>query len=352
MYNQTSSEATGQAPWSVTKICLCVGTRPNFIKAAPLIRAFKKHNMSYRLVHTGQHYDYNLSKIFFDKLDILTPHIKLNTRSENSIEQITHIMQTLQAYCMEYKPNMIIVFGDVLSSLACALTAKMMRIKLVHIEAGERSFDRTMPEEINRILIDQMSDYLFCTSPLRIVGLATEGISKDKVYCVGNIMIDNLLYYLPAIKQQDSNPPYAIFTLHRQSNVDDKKILKHIICDILIPISQKIPIKFPVHPRTRKRLINFGLTTELNEHHPNIITLAPCGYLDFMKLIYNSEFVMTDSGGLQCETTILSKPCLTLRHNTEWVETVSRGTNFVVGLNEDLIFSAIGEMAKEESNNR
>jgi UDP-N-acetylglucosamine 2-epimerase (non-hydrolysing) len=328
------------------KICICVGTRPNFIKAAPLIRALEKQEMLYHLVHTGQHYDKNISDIFFQELCIPAPHINLSAGLENSIEQTAQIMQSFQLYCAEYKPDIIIVFGDALSSLACALTAQMMKIKLVHIEAGERSFDRTMPEEINRILIDQISDYLFCTSPSRISNLASEGITKSKIYHVGNIMIDNLLYYLPKIIRQrrSCNSPYAILTLHRQSNVDNKRTLKHIMRDILIPISKKIPVKFPIHPRTRKKLIDFGLMAKLSEYYPGIIILEPLGYLDFLGLVYNAEFVMTDSGGLQCETTILSKPCLTLRNNTEWVETVSRGTNFVVGLNEELIFSAVNEI--------
>ena len=335
------------------KICLCVGTRPNFIKAAPLIRALEKQGLSYCLIHTGQHYDNDMSDIFFQELRIPAPHINLDAKSENpmgrkTVQQLISIMQELQSYCTEYRPCIIIVFGDVLSSLACALTAKMMGIKLVHIEAGERSFDRTMPEEINRILIDQVSDYHFCTTQSGLDNLINEKILPEYCYqsnniYIGNIMIDNLLYYLPEIKKQKPsyNSPYAVLTLHRQSNVDNKETLKHIIHDIIMPISQKIPIIFPVHPRTHKRLINFGLMTGISEYYPLIITSEPLGYLDFLGLIYASEFVMTDSGGLQCETTILNKPCLTLRNNTEWVETVSRGTNFVVGLNKDLILPAV-----------
>lgn len=326
------------------KICLCVGTRPNFIKAAPLIRAFKKYNLSYRLVHTGQHYDYNISGIFFEELNIPKPNVNLAIISKNDspIEQIAHIMQSFQAHCIEYKPDVIVVLGDVSSTLACALVAKQIGIKLAHIEAGERCGDNAMLEEINRKMIDSISDYLFCASENSLDNLLDEGIGSNKAYLVGNTMIDQLKYIKPFITTRYySGEPYAVLTLHRAENVDDLERLSKIY-DIILKISKKIKIVFPCHPRTKKQFEKM----EFMPIHDNLIFRKPYSYLEFMKLICNAKFVLTDSGGLQIETSYLNVPCITLRDSTEWLETISHGANVVTDIVEEDILKAVNNILR------
>lgn len=331
------------------KICLCVGTRPNFIKAAPLIRAFKKYNLSYRLIYTGQHYDYNMAGIFFKELGIPKPAINLAvmSKSDSPIEQIAHIMQSFRTYCIGYKPNTIVVLGDVNSTLACALVASKLYIPIAHVEAGLRSFDLTMPEEINRKLVDAMSSYLFCPSIDSFNNLVDEKLApKNNTYLVGDVMIDQLKYIeenlIPLKKMKEI--PYAILTLHRAGNVDDiEKFNK--IWDIICKISQKIRIIFPCHPRTKKQFEKRPIG--ILAHSNNIIFCNPLSYIDFMKLIYNAEFVLTDSGGLQMETSYLNIPCITLRESTEWLETISHGSNVVAGIVEEDILKAVENILQD-----
>lgn len=332
------------------KISICIGTRPNFIKAAPLIKAFSENNIPFNTVFTGQHFEQTMSKIFALELDIPISDAITNVLPDDSLGQMIAILEAIRSLFLINKPSLVVIFGDVLSSLACAIAAKTMNIPIAHIEAGERSFDRTMPEETNRIIIDQISDYHFCTSPAKVINLIEECIPTDNTYHVGNIMVDSLLYYLPKIKKKAAHYQYkngyAVLTLHRQANVDNKDRLLYVLDNIISSVSEKLPIVFPIHPRTRKMLEQFGLMEKLNDpfYCKNLITIKPLGYFEFLSLVHNSQFVMTDSGGLQCETTILNKPCLTLRENTEWPETVSRGTNFVVGLNKELILSSVDQI--------
>lgn len=338
------------------KICLCVGTRPNFIKAAPLIRAFKKHDVPYRLVHTDQHYDYNMAGIFFKELDIPKPDVSLCIipKDNCAITQIAGIMHSFQEDCIEHNPDIIIVLGDVNSSLACALTAKLMGIKLAHVEAGERCGYPNMAEEINRRLIDQISDYLFCSSETGYRNFIREekgydnysrkGILGGNFYLVGNTMIDQLkhIQFLLGGTKKDDKESYAVLTLHRAENVDDLKKLRKT-WDIILKISEKIKVVFPCHPRTKKQLEKIGILPA-SEGNDRFLFAKPMSYVEFMKLIYQAKFVLTDSGGLQMETSYLNIPCITLRESTEWLETVASGTNVVTGIYEDDIMNAVGKI--------
>ena len=322
------------------KICLCVGTRPNFIKAAPLIRAFKKYDIQHRLVYTGQHYDYNMAGIFFKELGIPKPAIDLAVIFENdsAIEQIAHIMQAFQSYCIGYQPDVIVVLGDVNSTLACALVASKLHIPIAHVEAGLRSFDRAMPEEINRMITDVVTDYFFVTEKSGFDNLKKEGKLENQIHFVGNVMVDNLLYQLKKLKilgsvglefQQLRKKfnQYAFLTLHRPSNVDNRKMLTAIVSILNKIAEESLPIIFPVHPRTAKRLKQFRLILS-----DKIYQMAPLGFQESLYFWKDAKFVITDSGGLQEETTALEIPCLTLRENTERPITISEGTNKLVGI--------------------
>jgi len=330
------------------KICLCVGTRPNFMKAAPLIRAFKKHRVAYRLIHTGQHYDKNMSQIFFDELEIPAPDINLGAwvDSDSSSQQIGRTMVIFSRQMELNRPDLIMVLGDVNSTLACALVANKMGIRLAHVEAGERSFDRSMPEEINRILVDEISDYLFCASDEAYNNLRKTTPSRDgvKAFLVGDAMIDQLVYSLPKIgRAVDSTEPYALLTIHRAGNVDNRERLEAII-DIVSKVSEKIQVFFPCHPRTRKAWLDYGFQNNAD----GLIFENPMSYLDFMTLVKSAKFVMTDSGGLQVETSYLNVPCLTLRENTERHDTIARGSNTLISLDGDrsLIFDFVDMILK------
>ena len=320
-------------------ICICVGTRPNFIKAAPIIREMEKQDIPYRLLHTGQHFDDNMSAAFFRDLDMPQPHINLHggVPDWSPTLQIAHIMMSFESYLAEAKPDLVMVLGDVDSSLACALVAKKMGIRIAHVEAGERSGDRTMPEEINRILIDEMADILFCASEQAFSIFPFH----PSCHLVGNVMIDQLRHDEPKLKNYATiDLAFAVLTLHRQSNVDDFKVFAEI-WQTMQAIAKTIRIFFPVHPRTlpmvQKAIGKFG-------KHEQLIILDPLPRLDFMTMVANARFVMTDSGGLQVETSYLNVPCLTLRENTEWSETISRGSNFLTGTDLEKIFGAVQEI--------
>jgi len=332
------------------KILIIVGARPNFMKAAPLIKEFKKlTTFKPILIHTGQHYDNEMSDAFFKDLDLPSPDVYLGVGSGTHAEQTGKIMIEFEQVCFETKPDLVIVVGDVNSTVACALTAAKLSIPVAHVEAGLRSFDRTMPEEINRVLTDQISNYLFTTCEDANKNLMREGIPKNRTFFVGNVMIDTLVAHVKLAKksrileklklEEDRRlKRYAVLTLHRPSNVDNRPILEGIL-RALNKISEKIPIIFPAHPRTISRIKNFKLddmvfflySYSLNNLREKIILMPPLGYLDFLCLMSNATLVLTDSGGIQEETTILGNPCLTLRNNTERPITVKEGTNIIVG---------------------
>ncbi|MCX8011387.1 MAG: UDP-N-acetylglucosamine 2-epimerase (non-hydrolyzing) [Ignavibacteria bacterium] len=317
------------------KIISVVGARPNFMKVAPIHRAIKKLNnrFNHLICHTGQHYDENMSKIFFDELELPIPEYYLGVGSSSHAEQTARIMIEFEKVLLKENPNLVIVVGDVNSTIACSLVAVKLGIKVAHVEAGLRSFDRTMPEEINRILTDSISDFLFVTEESGIKNLIKEGIPKEKIFFVGNTMIDSLIHYLPKVEKSKildqlglNKKDYIAVTLHRPSNVDNPESLKKIY-NQFEQISGHIKIIFPIHPRTKK---NFSLT-DIQLNNEKILFTDPIGYLDFIQLVKNSKLVLTDSGGIQEETTYLKIPCLTLRENTERPSTIELGTNRLIG---------------------
>ena len=335
------------------KILSVVGTRPNFIKLSALVDELKKHeNIKHILLHTGQHYDFRMSKLFFEQLGMPKPdeHLVCQTGA-GADEQKKSLKAAIKTALKRQKPDLVIVVGDVNSTVAGAEAAKELGIKVAHVEAGLRSFDKTMPEEINRIRTDRISDFLFTTEKSANTNLLNEGIDKGKIFFVGNVMIDTLLRHRKKadkskilselnLKKKD----YAILTLHRPSNVDNKKSLEYII-GILNKIQQKINIIFPVHPRTLKNINKFKLDKKMKSQK-NLIAINPIGYLDFLNLMSNSKFVITDSGGIQEETTVLGIPCITMRNNTERPITVEQGTNVLVSTDRHKIIGASNELLK------
>lgn len=325
------------------KILSVVGTRPNFMKVAPLIDEFKKNKIDSILVHTGQHYDFSMSKLFFDELKLPRPNVNLDTPPNISGEgQKKYLKRTVKAAIEKQNPNLVIVVGDVNSTLAGAEAAHELGIKVAHVEAGLRSFDKTMPEEINRIRTDRISDFLFTTEQSANGNLTNEGIDNHKIFFVGNVMIDTLLRHREkARKSQMLNElklkrrHYCVLTLHRPSNVDNKKSFENIL-SVLEQIGKKIKIVFPVHPRTRKNIESFGLAEKM-DNIKNLIVTEPLGYLKFLCLMDNSMLVFTDSGGIQEETTVLGVPCITLRKNTERPVTVEQGTNLLVSIDKERV---------------
>ncbi len=322
------------------KILNIVGARPNFMKIAPLIRALdKEKNISKKLVHTGQHYDPGLSDIFFKELKIPAPDIHLEIGSLPREEQIAKISQAFLKILTVEKPDLVIVVGDVNSSIACARSAKENKIKVAHIEAGLRSFDLTMPEELNRIETDQISDFLYVTEESGMINLAQEKV-PGKAKLVGNVMIDTLVDSLDQIKKSNilsqlnlKKKEYFISTFHRPSNVDTKESLRSLISKIKL-ICNNLPLVLPLHPRTKNSLTNFGLWEEFRGIK-NLILIEPLGYNDFLSLVISAKAVLTDSGGIQEETTYLGVPCLTLRENTERPCTIELGTNVLIGNDEN-----------------
>lgn len=332
------------------KVILIGGARPNFMKIAPLWKEMCRQRNYFHpiLLHTGQHYDYKMSAVFFKDLELPEPDIYLGVGSGSHAEQTAKVMVEFEKICLSQKLHLIIVVGDVNSTLACSIVAAKLLIPLAHVESGLRSFDRQMPEEINRIVTDSVSDYLFTTCRDADKNLLREGVNKEKIFFTGNVMIDTLNVFtkkaesLKVFKKMglDCNK-YALLTLHRPSNVDDKKSLEKILKALKI-ISKDIPIIFPVHPRTKKRIEELNLKKYFSNSYLKMID--PLGYLEFMNLVMNSKFVLTDSGGIQEETTVLRIPCITLRKNTERPITVTVGTNTIVGDDTNKILKEAGRI--------
>jgi len=316
-------------------ILICCGARPNFMKIAPIIKELDNRKVEYKLIHTGQHYDKNMSDVFFDDLNIPKPDYNLGVRSSTHAKQTGKIMDLFEDICIKEKPNLIIVVGDVNSTLACSLVAIKLQIKIAHIESGLRSFNRKMPEEINRILVDHISDYLFVSEQAGVDNLTKEGI--DNYYLVGNIMINNLINNKDKLSLSPKKD-YIVVTIHRPENTGDVEKMKNIR-KILTELSKKIKIVFPAHPRIAKEIESWNL---------NIDVLGPLGYIDFINLVGNSRAVVTDSGGIQEETTYLGIPCLTLRDETERPSTVDIGTNTIVGLDIEKIMENIDNILNDK----
>ncbi len=315
------------------KIHLIAAARPNFMKIAPLYHELaRRQGMEPVIVHTGQHYDLNMSDVFFRDFNLPDPHIHLGVGSGTHAEQTGKVMMAYENVLVREKPDLVVVVGDVNSTVAATLAAVKLGIRTAHLEAGLRSFDRTMPEEINRILTDSIADYLWTPSPDGDENLIKAGVSKDRIFFVGNIMIDSLEMLRPKIEKLDKfrefgfeKKSYGLVTLHRPSNVDNPAILEKL-CHTLSQISVKLPLIFPVHPRTKASLETAGLMNVL-ETAGGITLTEPLGYTDFMNLVMSSRVLVTDSGGIQEETTYLGIPCLTLRENTERPVTITHGTN-------------------------
>jgi UDP-N-acetylglucosamine 2-epimerase (non-hydrolysing) len=329
------------------KVINVVGARPNFMKVAPVVEAMKRreHAFSPLLVHTGQHYDPTMSDSFFRDLDLPKPYSYLGVGSASHAVQTAAVMERFEPLVLREKPDWVLVVGDVNSTLACALVCVKLGVKVGHVEAGLRSRDRSMPEEINRILTDQIADLLFTPSEDADQNLRAEGIPEERIRLVGNIMIDSLFQHLARAKESTiredlglGDQDYAVLTLHRPTNVDDLETFSRIL-DALDEIGQSLPIIFPVHPRTRKTIGELGLAKRVNGNR-SLRMIEPLGYLDFLGLYSRARLVMTDSGGLQEETTVLGIPCLTLRENTERPITVELGTNTVVGTDRNKITTA------------
>lgn len=325
------------------KILNIVGARPNFMKIAPIMEEIKRHSqIEAMLVHTGQHYDAGMSDIFFEHLNLPEPDIYLGVGSGTHAEQTAKIMVEFEKVAIKEAPDLVLVVGDVNSTLACSLVAAKLNIPVAHVEAGLRSRDRTMPEEINRLVTDCLADFLFTTSVDADENLKREGIAPEKIFFVGNVMIDTLVRYKEEAMRSNTladlrleETDFAILTLHRPSNVDDKETLIRIL-KAIEELQKGIRIVYPIHPRTKKRINEFGLQ-EAIEAMGDLILIDPIGYLDLLALMLRSKLVLTDSGGLQEETTFLGIPCLTLRQNTERPVTVELGTNIIVGTDRERI---------------
>jgi UDP-N-acetylglucosamine 2-epimerase (non-hydrolysing) len=305
-----------------------VGARPNFMKAAPVLRALAdRPNVIQSLVHTGQHYDVNMSDVFFTQLGMPEPDVNLRVGSGSHAQQTAEIISRFEPVVLEKKPDIVLVYGDVNSTVAAALVCAKLQIKVGHVEAGLRSFDRSMPEEINRLMTDQLADILFTPSEDGDINLRREGIPAEKIHRVGNVMIDSLIRLLPVAERSNGNGVhgrFALVTLHRPANVDDGAVLRNIL-ESLLTINQELQVVFPVHPRTRQRIADFGIDAS------NLHLVDPMSYVEFLALQRRATVVITDSGGIQEETTYLGVPCLTLRNNTERPVTVECGTNVVIG---------------------
>jgi UDP-N-acetylglucosamine 2-epimerase (non-hydrolysing) len=332
------------------KILHIAGARPNFMKVAPVMAAMAGRPAVFQhwLVHTGQHYDYEMSQVFFDELGMPVPDEFLYCGSGTHAEQTARVMLAFEPVLLKYRPDWVFVVGDVNSTLACALVCAKLGVQVAHVEAGLRSWDRGMPEEINRLLTDQVADLLFTPSPEAQANLLREGVDSAKIHFVGNVMIDSLVKMLPAAKARPvlgelglHKGEYILVTLHRPSNVDDPQPLREILA-ALETLARERRVIFPVHPRTRQRIGQLGLQPEKVE------LLEPLGYLDFLALTEAAGLVLTDSGGVQEETTYLGVPCLTLRENTERPVTVEQGTNRLVASQCAAILKAVEEAGQSE----
>jgi len=325
------------------KIIHVVGARPNFMKIAPVMAAIAKAGFaSQRLVHTGQHYDHSMSDVFFTDLGMPRPDIHLGVGSGTHAEQTAKVLTGFEEVCLRERPDMVVVAGDVNSTMACAIDCAKLRIPCAHVEAGLRSFDLDMPEEVNRIVTDRLCEILLTPSPDGDENLRKEGTPESRIFRVGNVMIDSLLAHLPAARQTRSAAKvgvepgtYAVVTLHRPSNVDHQDVLGDLL-EALRRIQDMLPVIFPIHPRTRRRIEEFGYGARV-EAMPDLRICEPLGYLEFLGLTSQARLVLTDSGGLQEETTALGIPCLTLRENTERPITISEGSNTLVGVDPDRI---------------
>jgi len=337
------------------KLLLIAGARPNFMKIAPIVRELDRRNDSdveYKIIHTGQHYDFEMSQAFFDDLEMPKPAYFLDAGSGSHAVQTAKIMTAFEKVCLNEKPDVVVVVGDVNSTLACSIVAKKLLIKVAHVEAGLRSFDQTMPEEINRMVTDSISDYLFVTEKSGVSNLKKEGKPAENIHMVGNVMIDNLLYQKQKLENgnhgkfqtldlKNTLDDHIFLTLHRPSNVDNKETLSGII-NALNEISEDTPIIFPIHPRTKKMLDSFDIILSSQIHH-----MPPLGFSESLFLWKDAICVFTDSGGLQEETTALGIPCFTIRENTERPITIEEGTNKVIGCTEDSILQAFKSLKND-----
>src|SRR5579872_2987875 len=332
------------------KILNVVGARPNLVKIAPLLREMHNHQeINPLLVHTGQHYDERLSDVFFRQMGIGEPDVNLEVGSGSHAWQTAEILKRIEPVLLQYQPDVVLVVGDVNSTIAASLAAVKLGISVAHVEAGLRSFDRSMPEEINRVLTDALADYLFVTEDDAIEHLLREGRPREAIHFVGNVMIDSLRHFFPLaqhstigneldLRDGASWRRFAVLTLHRPSNVDSSDKLTDVL-GAIDSVAKEVPIIFPVHPRTQQKLTQGRIT-----HYRNIRAIEPLGYLDFLCLLSNAALVLTDSGGIQEETTALGVPCLTLRENTERPVTISQGTNLLVGTEAAKIIAAAREI--------
>lgn len=330
-------------------ITIIAGARPNFMKISPIIRAIEKHNsehnnIEYRLVHTGQHYDKNMSDSFFQQLGIPIPHANLECGGGTQAEQTANIMVRFEKELINNQTQLVLVVGDVTSTLACSIVAKKLCIDVAHVEAGIRSYDLSMPEEINRMVTDSITDHFFTTTIVANENLLKAGIQDNRIHFVGNTMIDTLLLHKPFFIQPDiwekaslKKEAYFVLTLHRPANVDDEVKLKQLI-DAIVKNAENLPIVFPVHPRTAKKMNSLGIKYE------NLFLVEPLSYLEFNYLVQHAKAVITDSGGITEETTVLKIPCITLRDNTERPETVIIGTNELIGTNPNAIAPALQKL--------
>lgn len=327
------------------KIDIIAGARPNFMKVAPIIAAIQARNdIDFRLVHTGQHYDKNMSGSFFEQLNIPEPDVNLGAGGGTQAEQTAAIMVGYEKLLMESPSDLCLVVGDVTSTMACAITAQKLHIKVAHVEGGIRSGDWTMPEEINRLVTDSITNYFFTTSATANENLMASGVSKDKIHFVGNTMIDTLLknksrFIKPAVWDEKGleEGKYIVMTLHRPANVDEEETLRSMMSEI-VNNSQGLPLVFPVHPRTAKILKDLGIEAD------NLIYTEPLSYLEFNYLVSKAKAVVTDSGGITEETTVMGIPCMTLRDNTERPETITIGTNELLGVNPKAIAPAMKKL--------
>ena len=336
---------------SVMKIIVVAGARPNFMKIAPIMRALDKHKeIEAVLIHTGQHYDVKMSGQFFEELNIPLPHLNLEVGSASQAVQTARIMERFEEVCLTEKPDAILVVGDVTSTAACSLVASKLGIKVIHYEAGLRSRDRSMPEEINRLVTDAITDLYFTTTAEADENLMHEGVSSEKIFMVGNLMIDSLVANIERAKKSpldfkllnrdeiirfgnEFTPHhYGVMTFHRPGNVDDKVSLQKLI-NLWGEVSEKVPLIFPVHPRTYKNIEQFGLRSEIDKYS-QLYFIESLGYLQFIHLVSEAQFILTDSGGIQEETTYLNIPCLTVRPNTERPITVWEGSNTLITMDQ------------------
>ena len=336
------------------KIFNIVGARPNFMKVAPLHRAFEANGAfdSY-IIHTGQHYDHSMSDVFFQQLQMPKPYRHLGVGSGSHAEQTASVMTAFEKVVLEEKPDAVIVVGDVNSTLACSLVCAKLGISVAHVEAGLRSFDRSMPEEVNRLVTDTLADWLFVSEPSGVVNLKKEGIADEKIFFVGNVMIDSLVSFQQQARQSNilndlklTSKQFILATIHRPANVDVPENLKRVV-GILHQLTAIQPVVLPLHPRTQSQLIKSNLLSQLQSLE-NLLLTEPCNYLNFLHLLETASLVITDSGGIQEETTFLQTPCLTIRDSTERPATIDFGTNELIALDATLVAKRAKEVLQKD----